>query len=500
MRPRSYPLGRLRRQQPLLNRRVWRQWHQTLRQRMHEHTAELQYINDYCQRRLNGVVECSWTADKGRILKANKPFKVGDEILREHPLHVVAEDRGGSAFDEVAALCAEREDWLDPLWYWAGLNSLLPDQLPQGETRIKPVTADQQKQILLLYCHDITEASEASKQLVSALGLTSRLNPVDLERLLQRWIFNCFEHSDSPLAYSMYFMSSFMSHGCLPNAVWHHDNDDFTLRARRDIQVGDEIVVSYLSEEALLESTPARRQSLQGSKDFLCSCDRCAAGLDTCRGFRLAGSTIFPDPATPDNALAFSMLDHTLTDVQVRTLRAEEHWFATQVQTWGARIEDKYSRADNLLVEMERGVQRAERTLAQHWLLDRAWKYLSRLYDSEGRVYEAEAALNKRIAYQVSVYPGLCGEHAWTLETYGDLLLKHHGLHDDSNLQAPRTGYAAAAVKAKLLYADAMKILRDMFGDKHEYFTNLEEKVGALDKRLKRCKNTLSCASLERRA
>eukprot|EP00971_Amphidinium_carterae_P097888 1936812-Amphidinium_carterae.1 len=31
-----------------------------------------------------------------------------------------------------------------------------------GETRIKPVTADQQKQILLLYCHDITEASEVS--------------------------------------------------------------------------------------------------------------------------------------------------------------------------------------------------------------------------------------------------------------------------------------------------------------------------------------------------
>eukprot|EP00971_Amphidinium_carterae_P225600 4474267-Amphidinium_carterae.1 len=36
------------------------------------------------------------------------------------------------------------------------------------------------------------------------------------------------------------------------------------------------------------------------------------------------------------------------------------------------------------------------------------------------------------------------------------------------------------------LLAHSCVCARDMFGDKHEYFTNLEEKVGALDKRLKR--------------
>ncbi|CAE8704343.1 unnamed protein product, partial [Polarella glacialis] len=129
-----------------------------------------------------------------------------------------------------------------------------------------------------------------------------------------------------------YFMSSFMSHSCFPNAVWHYDGDDFVLRARRDIEVHDEITVSYLSEDCLLESSASRRRHLKDSKHFVCNCERCFADRDPCRGLRCpkckAVSLMFGLPTGYEaEPVAGSRCEHcgsTLEAGEAATLQAEE--------------------------------------------------------------------------------------------------------------------------------------------------------------------------------
>jgi len=111
-------------------------------------------------------------------------------------------------------------------------------------------------------------------------------DPITLERLIQIWVLNCFEYSDAPQGYSTYFFSSFMSHSCFPNAVWHYDGADHVLRARRTIKVGDEVCISYLPEDGLLQSVPVRRWELHETKRFWCTCERCMAPQDLSRGFK----------------------------------------------------------------------------------------------------------------------------------------------------------------------------------------------------------------------
>lgn len=299
-----------------------------------EVAADCPYINDYCRERHRSVVRCSYTKLKGRILTSAKAFKQGDVIFREPPLHIVAEQKDNPAFTMLKELCTANPQVFEyePLWYWTALCSLKESQLPPSEARLAPISEDQQRKLLLLYHSDITEASEAARQLVSRLGLDSTLNPLDLERLLQIWILNCFEHSDDPLGYSTYFMSSFMSHSCLPNAVWHYEGDDFLLRARCAIEDGDEICVSYLSEDALLESVPARRKHLKDSKHFVCTCARCSSPRDTSRGFRCPGCGICSffcarPGATGTGELAGAICEqcrHVVTDSESETLIQEE--------------------------------------------------------------------------------------------------------------------------------------------------------------------------------
>mmetsp|Transcript_80874 Transcript_80874/g.261885 ORF Transcript_80874/g.261885 Transcript_80874/m.261885 type:complete len:488 (-) Transcript_80874:112-1575(-) len=461
-----------------------------------EVAADCPYINDYCRLKHRSVVKCYWTPEKGRILKSERAFKQGDVIFREPPLHIVAEQNGNNAFDRLKELCTRQSRVFEyePLWYWTALCSLKRSQLPPAESRLKPISDDQQRKLKLLYHPDIVEASEASKALVSTLGLASCLEPLDLERLLQIWILNCFEHSDDPLGYSTYFMSSFMSHSCMPNAVWHYEGDDFVLRARCEIEAQDEISVSYLSEDALLESVPARRKHLKDSKHFVCACVRCGASRDTSRGFRCpqCGNIDFfclntDSKASGGNELVGASCDHclhTLTEAQAAQLVQEEKWLETKLDAWE---NSRRAKQASIVQTMEELLVRAERSLSQHWLTDKAQQLLADLYDRHQRPGDAEALMRKRIAFQEGAYPGLSGTRAWTLEAYADMLLRHSGSTIDPRLKLPNERAAQhLAPLAPPVYAEALQILRLMFGEQHEYFTTVNRKAVELRQELKR--------------
>jgi len=458
------------------------------------------YINDYCQRRHNSVVRCLLTTKKGRILRSGRSFEQGEIIFQEPPLHIVSECSGPpEIFAKVKELCKERPQVFifQPLWYWAALCSLKPSLLTEC-SKLPAVDEDTHKKLLLLYSMEVSKASEASKVLVEVLQ-EMRCDPLDLERLLQVWILNCFEHTDEPLGYSTYFMSSFMSHSCYPNAVWHYVEDNFVLRAREKIEADEEITVSYLGEENLLEAATFRRKHLLDSKHFICDCLRCTADSDPCRGFRCprCSSTSLKLGACCDQVdvraeemtgRKCEQCGHALAAGEAAMLIGEETLYKEKLQ----EMEDKLVRLgegkpDKELIKMlSKSLRRAEKSLAQHYLLDRSFQLLADLCLRHEEKKDGERYMRKRLEYQVKAYPAISGCYAWTAEAYADMLIRHAGGTSEPKVPEETAKLRGAAV----VYKSCVDTLRVMFGEEHEFFQVVNRKAQQLNEELTRLGST----------
>eukprot|EP00929_Paragymnodinium_shiwhaense_P053913 TRINITY_DN27027_c0_g1_i1.p1 TRINITY_DN27027_c0_g1~~TRINITY_DN27027_c0_g1_i1.p1 ORF type:complete len:276 (-),score=35.11 TRINITY_DN27027_c0_g1_i1:41-868(-) len=242
-------------------------------------SAGVAHINAFAAKHFPGCMHCSWTPTKGRILRAEKAYQPGEVILVEGPLHIVQEESASPAWQTLTSLCSKYKSAFDyePLWYWCALQSLTAEQIKGSKVAAwKGTTEDTQRNLLLLHHEEVKEPTAAAQALV--LQMCPACDPIILERLIQIWVLNCFEYSDSPVGYATYFYCSFMSHSCLPNAVWHYSGTDHVLRARQEIRVGDEVCISYLPEDGLLHAAQARRWELHETKTFWCACERCRQG------------------------------------------------------------------------------------------------------------------------------------------------------------------------------------------------------------------------------
>ncbi|CAE8596532.1 unnamed protein product, partial [Polarella glacialis] len=170
----------------------------------------------------------------------------------------------------------------DILWYWCALQSLTQEQLQGAKAGGWPGTTEEtQRKLQLLHHEGIAAPSRAAEILSRDLAPAS--DPLIIDELMNIWFLNCFEYSKT--ASTIYFFSSFMSHSCYPNAVWYYRGADHIVRARRQIRPGEEVCISYLSEDDLLQHVPVRLQRLQNTKRFWCTCERCSAAEDPSRGF-----------------------------------------------------------------------------------------------------------------------------------------------------------------------------------------------------------------------
>ncbi|CEM02509.1 unnamed protein product [Vitrella brassicaformis CCMP3155] len=338
--------------------------------------ASVDPINGYILEKFGGTakVVCQMSDTKGRIIVSNCHISKGEVIFVETPLHAVQEDRNNEAYKLVQKLQRKGEWDFEPLWYWCALKSALltntAEQQQQSSPKSKTAKAQpsgakggkvgsggggaaaaatvpkagkgatggvngvpwsttllkshitrilpkMQERLLMLFAPDKVAPSRAVKKLVTAFDLAGEVNEAKLEKLLQVWIHNCFEHEDDPVGYAVFFLPSFLSHACDPNAVWHYDEASrFVLRARQDIRPGDEVCVSYVSEEGLFEPSHLRRFMLHKTKGFICLCPRCTAPYDKSRGFvcpRCRKGTVF---LTPNDSLikdlqqASAFIDH----------------------------------------------------------------------------------------------------------------------------------------------------------------------------------------------
>ena len=83
----------------------------------------------------------------------------------------------------------------------------------------------------------------------------------------------------------VYDIVSRLNHSCAPNlastgARGIHGFADATaeVAALRDVAEGEELFISYLTEDDLEKPTSARRALLQSKYNFLCGCGRCEPG------------------------------------------------------------------------------------------------------------------------------------------------------------------------------------------------------------------------------
>jgi len=457
------------------------------------------YINQYFSKVHEDKVICQVTEKKGRILVSNRSYKKGEVIFDERPLHIVTEAESNDAFKLVQKLCKKDPESFeqDALWYWAALCSLTSEDMGEGPKKghLPKVEPDTQRKILCLYHEPITEASGAAKTLVEEFRLSASVIKVD--ELIRAWILNCFDHSEKPQGYVSYFGASFMSHSCHPNAVWHfaegtQAEDTFVLHARRDIEPGDEICISYLPEQGLLHSAAARKRDLQSSKSFICTCERCgpdAAEPDRCRGFRcpkcFAGAVFHPGPLkglTLATATCGKCGELVGPEDGKRLLAAE-----ADLQTRLNRLDTQVEKKTISRILKESDVQHLLRMVGdsaagsvgpQHWLCDRLWAHLADLYDQTGREEDACRMLRLREKYMREAYTSLHGELAWTLEAEADMLCKHAGL-GSAHLRLSGLDDAAVrrlALQAAALLEEATQLLRLLFGGLHSYFAALDRK------------------------
>ncbi|OLQ06779.1 Lon protease-like, mitochondrial [Symbiodinium microadriaticum] len=457
------------------------------------------FINLRCRQLFQGKVQCELSESKGRILRATCSFKRGDLLFEEPPLHIVQVDEGNEAFKLVKRICEKRDDVAyNPLWYWAAFSSLTADDLrtPPKVGCLKPVSRDQQQQLLCLYHEPVSEASATVESMVSELGLA--VSPVKVEELLRLWILNCFEHSETPEGYSAYFVSSFMSHSCKPNAIWHEGADALhVVRARMDISEGDEVCISYLAEDVLMFSASHRKRALKKTKLFLCTCERCderaASGtdpVDLCRGFRCphCGSHIFPPlngavRAEDLAGICCSTCSRAVGEHAAGLLDTEKQLrLRLQLldQACGTKpVEELITEADARQLEEVAGDQASSALGPQHWLCERLGTYMVPWYDSQGQMDEALKWMERRLRCQRHMFPWPNACRAWTMQKCSRLLIRrsksmcdrqHPGKRDDSMQRR-------LLARAAFLQEEALQNLRVLFGESHRYTVRARKKL-----------------------
>lgn len=282
-------------------------------------------INHYARDRHAGVVECSYSQTKGRILKACTAFQPGDTIFNEACLRFITTPRAQHpAYRTLVELCRHHDFPLEPLWYWCALNSVIlssaelqPASKKDGETMeafpitdmLERIDSSVFRQMLMLYHPSDSSVGTEIPILMETFRLGEYgVTPEILESMLQVWTHNCFDASDDPVGFAIYFLPSFSSHSCLPNTVWHlsPDGRTFTLSSRMAILSGDELTLSYLAEDALFQPAFMRQHVLQTTKSFTCDCPRCTGNVDFSRGFPCAkcsnGVLFFP----PQRSISFA--------------------------------------------------------------------------------------------------------------------------------------------------------------------------------------------------
>eukprot|EP00746_Dinoflagellata_sp_MGD_P167417 gnl/MRDRNA2_/MRDRNA2_98012_c0_seq1.p1 gnl/MRDRNA2_/MRDRNA2_98012_c0~~gnl/MRDRNA2_/MRDRNA2_98012_c0_seq1.p1 ORF type:complete len:510 (+),score=99.12 gnl/MRDRNA2_/MRDRNA2_98012_c0_seq1:120-1532(+) len=426
-----------------------------------------------------GVLNCQWTPDKGRILVATKDFEPGELILVESPLYIVQEERQNPGYLRLEELCNDNPDDFDyePMWYWCALKSLTKEQIKGayggGWT---PNSEDTQQKMLLLHHEDESQERNPGKSSeIICRDLVPGVAESLIEALKQIWVLNCFDYTEEPQGFAMYWFTSFMSHSCCPNVATYYVGNNHALRARKHIAAGEEIHITYLTDERLLFSGHMRRWELWETKTFWCGCERCCSDLDLSRGFRCPkcwkGTVFAPCPgdgeAESEDPPEADLIGAVCGSCGKQVTAEEATNLETYEKSFKVILEDLQRRAHsswNPITEEDAKecLDFVDACFAQHYQADAAWELLVDVYLARKERANALKLMRRRCHFHEVAYPGLNPTHAAMLKTLADEL-KSSKIMD--GLAAKRT---EDLHEAQYLCGKALHILRLLYGDEYE--------------------------------
>lgn len=356
-------------------------------------------------------LRCDFKEHKGRVLIATRGVQPGDVIYTETPLQTVSVPAEGPVAYEYSKLAAFAK--IHHLEYninlcWCALNSLTAGD--HSNSLLETIPEDAQAKLLLLHIPEIevtpARADTMKGLLAEMVGEISVHLDVKLLRIILAFKYNSFEGKNDQDTTVIFFRSAFHSHSCDPNASWKEHESSFVLRARCAIAEGEEVCISYLSEDELYLSTIERRARLLQSKGFECPCPRCSATWDTCRGFRCAcGGVRF----ISSQGLSASLLSGAADAIsgckcgtEISSSHLSEILGKETMLTSVVKSNIEEGKADRFATAMVH-LEYAEATFLDHWLLEKLWTWMS---EGCATKLETEKYQQKRLDFMTKAYEG----------------------------------------------------------------------------------------------
>ena len=455
---------------------------------------------------------CEFSETKGRVLRVSESFEPLANLFQGPILHKISEDKLNPIFQSLNYLfdlCTDGSLDYGAMWYWCGLNSL-PFRISHY---IDPIPDEKCKQLKLLYHPEVISPSRTVQRVCEAIKPylerpLSESEMIEIDLMAIVWTLNCFEYSDDPITYASYFLPSFMSHSCYPNAMWTTAGEQFVIRAQRELEVGDELTVSYLTEEFGLRPKDRRIEHLKSTKFFTCDCLRCTSQTDDTRGFSLSSTCYVRFPEW--SACAHCSHASNLSEPEISNFLTLEKKASDLVNYYddGAGDDVIPTRTNPDLFTSDADAIELESTITSlgpaHWTYSRGFYQLSQYYKAIARYPKAIACLklhlHSRSNFVKACDPQVSSSYAWSLEELGDLLLLHVSGAVMAGLSEQRredhclrwipkgdddyeTLENAGIIEA---FSESAKILAGIFGDTHEHTTTAIEKLSRVKNLLQR--------------
>ena len=214
------------------------------------------------------------TAYGGIGVFASRPISRGDLLLVEHPLISVPDvDLAASPYSQTdggdSLLISEQIALSMTETIEKCFRTLYPIRTKSPDTLDVTIPADLETRLREVLPEDINP-----KLLLRAVQLNS----------LGYYTFPELVNYDDGLRFlagtGIYKDASMFNHSCNPN-VNHYSIGDVTfVRALVDIDIGEELFISYIGRDLLVEAKSIRHDFLDG-RDFECACSRCSSPVES---------------------------------------------------------------------------------------------------------------------------------------------------------------------------------------------------------------------------
>lgn len=336
---------------------------------------------------------------KGRCLFVTAAVDVGEVLLREFPLVASSPTSSPDSWSRLHALHEASPLPCEPQWYLAAAAVLSAAAADQA---VEEAVADKCVPEAWPECGGRLVEADAPRAL-GALGI-----PSEAARTLAAAVavmqFNAFQLQE-PGALGLYERTSMIAHSCCPSASFAlSERDELIVTALKSMKAGEEITISYLEQDCLLQSTPQRRQRLEGWL-FTCHCERCSWPADLSRGFRCLdpdcpGVCFMPNPSGEEESEdAEASLPCSACGEVIRGPALD--WSVEQEDRLIARLGRDAGTASFEALDEQR--LSALAVFKRHWLLAALEAALLRLRSAQGDKAAAEADREERAAVRTEM-------------------------------------------------------------------------------------------------